>query len=135
MFINHYILNNLVRGSKLDNHAMIYNRDALLLVNKIELPTELNMELSITLVLILMVFTYSGIYSVYTYGQKDPTISRPFPFDHRQNEPYLLDPNLKIEEVVNGLEAPTTMAFLGQDDFLVLEKDKGTVLRVMNGKF
>lgn len=82
-----------------------------------------------------MVFTYSGIYSVYTYGQKDPTISRPSPFDHRHNEPYLLDPNLKIEEVVNGLAAPTTMAFLGPDDFLVLEKDKGTVLRVMNGMF
>ena len=60
-------------------------------------------------------------------------LSRPFPFDHRQNEPSVLDPNLKIEEVVNGLEAPTTMAFLGPDDFLILEKDKGTVLRVVNG--
>jgi glucose/arabinose dehydrogenase len=59
--------------------------------------------------------------------------SRPFPFDHRQNEPHLLDPNLRIEEVVSGLEAPTTMSFLGPDDFLVLEKDKGTVLRVVNG--
>ncbi len=58
---------------------------------------------------------------------------RPFPFDHSQNEPYLLDPNLKIEEVVGGLEAPTTMSFLGPDDFLILEKDKGTVLRVING--
>jgi glucose/arabinose dehydrogenase len=60
-------------------------------------------------------------------------LSRPFPFDHRQNEPTVLDPNLKIDEVVNGLEAPTTMAFLGPDDFLILEKDKGTVLRVVNG--
>jgi glucose/arabinose dehydrogenase len=46
---------------------------------------------------------------------------------------YLSDTNLKIEEVVGGLEAPTTMSFLGPDDFLILEKDKGTVLRVING--
>jgi len=68
----------------------------------------------------------------YAYAQS-PTPARPFPFDHRQNEPTVLDPNFKIEEVVSGLEAPTTMAFLGPDDFLVLEKDKGKVLRVING--
>lgn len=68
----------------------------------------------------------------YAYAQS-PTPSRPFPFDHRQDQPTVLDPSLKIEEVVSGLDAPTTMAFLGPDDFLVLEKDKGTVLRVING--
>jgi DNA-binding beta-propeller fold protein YncE/glucose/arabinose dehydrogenase len=46
----------------------------------------------------------------------------------------LLDPRLKVETVVDeGLEAPTTMTFLGPDDILVLEKDKGTVRRVVNG--
>ena len=68
----------------------------------------------------------------FAYAQS-PAISRPFPFDHRQNEPSVMDASLKIEEVVSGLEAPTTMAFLGPDDFLILEKDKGTVLRVVNG--
>jgi aldose sugar dehydrogenase len=43
------------------------------------------------------------------------------------------DSNLKVESVVEGLELPTTMAFLGPDDFLVLEKEKGTVQRVTNG--
>lgn len=43
------------------------------------------------------------------------------------------DPNLKAEPVVLGLDYPTTMAFLGPDDILVLEKDKGTVQRVVNG--
>ena len=38
-----------------------------------------------------------------------------------------------VEEVVGGLELPTNMAFLGPDDFLVLEKDKGTVVRVKGG--
>lgn len=45
----------------------------------------------------------------------------------------IADPNLKVELVVGGLELPTTMAFLGPNDFIFLEKDKGTVLRVTNG--
>jgi glucose/arabinose dehydrogenase len=44
------------------------------------------------------------------------------------------DPNLRVEPVVEGLEFPTTMAFLGPDDFLVLEKEKGTVQRVIDGE-
>jgi aldose sugar dehydrogenase len=49
------------------------------------------------------------------------------------DEPIINDPNLKVEKVVEGLELPTTMAFLGPDDILVLEKDKGTVQRIVNG--
>jgi aldose sugar dehydrogenase len=44
----------------------------------------------------------------------------------------LSDHNLKIELVASGLDFPTTMAFLGPDDFLILEK-AGTVKRVTNG--
>src|SRR5215208_1119542 len=44
------------------------------------------------------------------------------------------DPALKVEEVVRGLDLPTTMAFLGDNDILVLEKDKGTVQRIIDGK-
>ena len=40
---------------------------------------------------------------------------------------------LKVEVVSDGLDNPTSMAFLGQDDILVLEKDKGTVRRILNG--
>jgi aldose sugar dehydrogenase len=47
--------------------------------------------------------------------------------------PIINDPNLKVEQVVEGLELPTTMAFLGPNDILVLEKDKGTVQRIVNG--
>ena len=43
------------------------------------------------------------------------------------------DPNLSVTTVVNGtLATPTAMAFVGPDDFLVLEK-AGTVRRVKNG--
>jgi aldose sugar dehydrogenase len=93
---------------------------------------KLGLKLFVALILILVSLSSIHISPIYTYGQKPPQL-RPFPFDHSQNEPYLLDPNLKIEEVVGGLEAPTTMSFLGPDDFLILEKDKGTVLRVING--
>jgi glucose/arabinose dehydrogenase len=44
------------------------------------------------------------------------------------------DPSLKVETVGEGLEFPTTMAFLGPDDILVLEKEKGTVQRIINGE-
>ena len=43
------------------------------------------------------------------------------------------DPNLKIELVAAGLEQPTSMSFLGPDDILVLEKNNGTVRRIING--
>jgi glucose/arabinose dehydrogenase len=43
------------------------------------------------------------------------------------------DTALKVETVADGLEFPTTMAFLGPNDFLVLEKEKGTVQRIVNG--
>src|SRR6478736_8853531 len=49
-------------------------------------------------------------------------------------DPQLADSRLKIEEVASGLDTPTTMAFLGPNDILVLEKDKGTVQRIVDGK-
>ena len=48
--------------------------------------------------------------------------------------PRLRDSELNIELVANGIASPTSMAFLGPDDILVLEKDKGTVQRIVNGK-
>jgi glucose/arabinose dehydrogenase len=44
------------------------------------------------------------------------------------------DPVLKVETVAEGLEFPTTIAFLGPDDILVLEKEKGTVQRIIDGE-
>ncbi|MCA1815052.1 MAG: PQQ-dependent sugar dehydrogenase [Acidobacteria bacterium] len=47
--------------------------------------------------------------------------------------PTMTDVNLTVRQVVAGLNQPTTMAFLGNNDFLVLEKASGRVLRVTNG--
>src|SRR5918911_678572 len=48
--------------------------------------------------------------------------------------PILKDPNLKVELVAQGLRSPTSMAFLGPNDILVLEKESGTVQRITNGQ-
>src|SRR5262245_5075086 len=50
-----------------------------------------------------------------------------------QAGPSLVDPNLAVRTVVSGLNSPTTMAFLGPADFLVLEKSTGRVKRVVGG--
>src|SRR5215467_1293370 len=46
--------------------------------------------------------------------------------------PIVHDPTLRVVRVISGLTMPTTMAFLGHHDFLVLQKE-GTVTRVTNG--
>jgi aldose sugar dehydrogenase len=48
-------------------------------------------------------------------------------------KPVVNDHNLRIEVVADGLKVPTSMAFLGSDDILFLEKDSGKVRRIING--
>ena len=48
--------------------------------------------------------------------------------------PEVLDPDLEVRTTVSGLVQPTSMAFLGHDDFLVLEKASGQVKRVDDGE-
>jgi glucose/arabinose dehydrogenase len=45
----------------------------------------------------------------------------------------LSDPRLKIEIIGTGLKKPTNMAFLDSGDVLVLEKQNGTVRKIVNG--
>ena len=47
--------------------------------------------------------------------------------------PVMLDPNLEVTTVVGNLDQPTSMAFLGTNDFFVLEKATGKVQRIVNG--
>ena len=47
--------------------------------------------------------------------------------------PSMLDPNLSVKTVASGLSQPTSMAFIGNNDFFVLEKNTGKVQRVTNG--
>src|SRR5687768_14450901 len=47
--------------------------------------------------------------------------------------PEMLHPNLDVRPVVSGLVTPTTMAFLGPNEFFVLEKNTGIVQHVVDG--
>ncbi len=47
--------------------------------------------------------------------------------------PQMLVPNLGVRTVVSGLDNPISIAFLGANDMLVLEKNTGKVQRVVNG--
>jgi aldose sugar dehydrogenase len=49
-------------------------------------------------------------------------------------EPQLLDPDLAVRTAVSGLSQPVSMAFIGKDDMLVLEKASGQVKRVVDGE-
>jgi glucose/arabinose dehydrogenase len=70
----------------------------------------------------------------FTYAQKGENTTLSENNISIYNEPIIKDPNLKAELIVKDLDYPTSMAFLGQNDILVLEKDKGKVQRILNGQ-
>lgn len=49
-------------------------------------------------------------------------------------EPLLHDKDLRIEKVNEGLSFPVSISFLGDNDIVVLEKNNGTVNRIINGQ-
>jgi uncharacterized repeat protein (TIGR01451 family) len=49
------------------------------------------------------------------------------------SSPTMLDDNLTVSTVITGLDQPTSLAFIGANDFFVLEKATGKVQRVVNG--
>jgi glucose/arabinose dehydrogenase len=51
----------------------------------------------------------------------------------QQQIPHTNDPNLRIELVTDLLANPTTMAFIGDSEILVLEKD-GEVIKIVDGE-
>ena len=51
----------------------------------------------------------------------------------RAQAPEVVDHNLAVRTAASGLNQPIAMAFIGRDDFLVLEKASGRVLRVLDG--
>jgi aldose sugar dehydrogenase len=47
--------------------------------------------------------------------------------------PTISDPNIRVERIITGLELPTSMAFLDNDDIIITQKDNGRVRLVSNG--
>ena len=72
------------------------------------------------LALVLVITMSVGTINKFNFALAQPTVAK--------------DPRLKVELVTQGLRSPTSMAFLGPNDILVLEKESGTVQRIVNGK-
>ena len=87
--------------------------------------TEISITVFVLSAIVIVPCFYNEANSQQAFKERD--------FLQTESKPSVADPHLEVELVVGGLELPTTMAFLGPDDFLVLEKDKGTVERVTNG--
>lgn len=87
--------------------------------------------------LLSTLFSFTSPIGTLSYGQAaNPSDPKDIPgslFDKSLGTPRLSDPRLKVEVVSANLDFPTTMAFLGPNDIMVLEKAKGTVLRITNG--
>src|SRR5688572_18048023 len=47
--------------------------------------------------------------------------------------PSISDPNIRVEKVITGLEMPTSMAFLDNDDIIITQKENGQLRLVSNG--
>ena len=85
-----------------------------------------SVSLSILMLLTWISFgDYGGNYLSPAYAAKEQSNSE---------GPIIDDPNLVVQPVYQGLKSPTAMAFIAPNDILVLEKDEGTVQRIVNGK-
>ena len=51
----------------------------------------------------------------------------------QSTDPSVVDPSLAVTTVAAGFTQPVAIAFLGLDDYFVIEKGSGRVWRVMNG--
>jgi glucose/arabinose dehydrogenase len=65
--------------------------------------------------------------------QRPPSRPRVEQLEDRVVPATVLDPNLDVRPVFTGLTTPTTMAFLGDNDFFVLERNTGRVQHIVNG--
>jgi glucose/arabinose dehydrogenase len=70
----------------------------------------------------------------FVFAQSNGEPEFPLRYSDEIGNPVLNLPGFTSEVVAEGLSLPTTMAFLSQNDILVLEKDKGTVMRIIDGE-
>jgi glucose/arabinose dehydrogenase len=72
------------------------------------------------------------------FGGSDPfpsnnDVTVALPVSAQATAPSMTVSNLGVRTVANGLDQPTSMAFIAANDFFVLEKASGRVVRVLNG--
>lgn len=70
---------------------------------------------------------------VFFLGFSDDSIAYAVATNVSSSSPVVSDPNLKIESVATGFDFPTGIAFLGNNDILLLEKNTGIAYRIIDG--
>ena len=94
-------------------------------INLITVFTSVSLSILMLLLTWISFGDYGGNYLSPAYAAKEQSNSE---------GPIIDDPNLVVQPVYQGLKSPTAMAFIAPNDILVLEKDEGTVQRIVNGK-
>src|SRR5215216_2313416 len=91
---------------------------------------------SLFIILVSLLILPVGYNNIITYAQEEiEGVNASIGDEEDEEQPSIKDPNLGVELVSSDtLEFPTSMAFLGPEDILVLEKEKGTVQRIVNGE-
>lgn len=81
--------------------------------------------ISLTILAVLTVTIFSSL----TLNMNHTAIAQ----QQEQEQPIINDPNLQAEIFVEGLSFPTSMAFIDNNNILILEKEEGTVRLISNG--
>jgi len=76
----------------------------------------------------LTIFVAAAMFLTLSHWRTDSVIHAQAP------GPSMLVSNLAVRTVVSGANQPTSMAFIGPNEFFLLEKPTGRVLRVVNGQ-
>ena len=92
-------------------------------MNKLS-PNTIRKTISLFLAFILTAGTIASIF---------PLSSFMIVSAQQQRQPIINDHTLQAEKLVEGLSWPTSMAFIDDNNILVLEKDQGTVRLISNG--
>ena len=90
-------------------------------------------RVTITLVVLVLI---SAIVAYYSVTRQVSIYAQELLYDNTSvdlTDPQIRDPNITVEIVATGLKIPTDMAFLSDDVILVLEKNNGTVRKIVNG--
>ena len=95
-----------------------------------------NITLSVTLLLmgILLLSPQAMTFTASLPGAAAQELREHILHNRPPPSPNVNDPNLRVETVFEDLEFPTSMAFLGENDILVTEKESGRVQRIVDGE-
>jgi aldose sugar dehydrogenase len=82
------------------------------------------LAISLHLVILVLISGYHNSFDSYALVKQSVT---------KESLPVMNDDSLSVELISEGIQFPTDMAFLATNDILVLEKNNGTVKRIVNG--